>query len=228
VTPPARTAAGLTLLEVLAATLIFSLVMSVLVGSSQMGVQRAGDSARRLEASQLADAIVADLEIQMRDGIAPPLEREEWTSEDERYRIRAVDRSLQQALSESSSSASSDAAAAGPSAAGTTRIGGGGGIGALLAAELPEAAKHLHQYDIEIGWDGPSGPESLTRTTFAFDWQAAQVEFADLFAAAGAGGGSGSEDEDGSTSPGDDADDAPRSGLPGSGTSPGLGRGVQP
>lgn len=218
-----RSSDGLTLLEVLAATLIFTLVMSVLIGASQMGVQRAGDAARRLEASQLADAIVAELEIQMRSGIAPPVEEEERTSEDERYRIRVLDRSLQQALAESGaeSGAGLETPPA-PGAGGATQIGGAGsGIGTLLAGELPEAAKHLHQYDVEVSWDEQAGPVSVTRTTFAFDWQAAKVEFADLFGAAGGGGAttddaSGADDDEGAD--GDAPKAPPDLGAPGAGS----------
>ena len=53
-----RRAHGLTLLEVLAATLIFALVMTVLVGTSSTAVHRSGLSARRLEANLVADAVV--------------------------------------------------------------------------------------------------------------------------------------------------------------------------
>ncbi|MEZ4330758.1 MAG: type II secretion system protein [Myxococcota bacterium] len=224
-TRPARSTRGLTLLEVLAATLIFALVMSVLVGASQMGVQRAGDAARRLEASQMADAIVADLEIQMRSGVAPTIEQEEWTSEDERYRIRVLDRSLQQALADSNAEGAGGVDAAAP-AAGTTQIGGAGsGIGSLLAGELPEAAKHLHQYDVEVTWDEQAGPATVTRTTFAFDWEAAKVEFADLFPAAG----DEAAPADGAGEANDlpDRDDAARQSIPDL-RSPGAGSRLRP
>ena len=82
-----------------------------------------------------------------------------------------------------------------PPGPGATQIGGGAGIGTLLAGELPEVAKHLRQYDIEIVWIGADGPESVTRTTFAFDWQAAQIEYAALFEAAGGGTGETGEDD---------------------------------
>lgn len=225
----ARSHDGLTLLEVLAATLIFALVMSVLVGASQMGVQRAGDAARRLEASQLADAIVADLEIQMRAGIAPTLEQEEWTSDDERFRIRVLDRSLQQALAESDTLDDGGPAATPAPGAGTgaTRIGGAGsGIGTLLAGELPEVARHLHQYDVEVGWDESSGPVWITRTTFAFDWQAAKLEFADLFGAGGAGDDEGAAAED--ASGGDEQGDEGTGQDAGDRRGPGAGSRLRP
>lgn len=199
---------GLTLLEVLAATMIFALVMTVLVGTSSTAVHRSGVAARRLEANLLADAIVADLEIEMRRQIAPVVERTEWTTEDENYVVRVLNRSIQEALAAPAETVADEIAegsgAASPAqpGPGATQIGGGGaGIGTLLAGELPEVAKHLRQYDIEVVWIGPDGPESLTRTTFAFDWQAAKIEYAALFEGAGGAG-----DPTGEGDTGEDAD----------------------
>lgn len=200
-----RRARGLTLLEVLAATLIFALVMTVLIGTSTTAVHRAGLSARRLEANVVADAVVADLEIQMRKQVAPVVERTEWevqgATEDEKYTIRLQNRTIQEALAAPAQTVADQVAAAAGNPApvpalpapGATRIGGAGGIGTMLAGELPEVAKHLRQYDIEVAWVGADGPESITRTTFAFDWEAARIEFAPLFEAAG---GAASDDED--------------------------------
>ena len=49
--------AGLTLLEVLAAAMIFAMVMTVLIGTSSSAVHRVGMSARRLEANTVADGV---------------------------------------------------------------------------------------------------------------------------------------------------------------------------
>lgn len=196
---PARAARGLTLLEVLAALAIFAVVMTVLIGTSTSAVHRAAVSARRLEANLLADAVVADLEIQMRTGIAPVLEKTEWKTEDEQYLVRLLNRTLQEALAAPTTTLAEEAdgtTSPAPDGPAATRIGGGAGIGTLLAGELPEVAKHLRQYDVEISWMDVDGPESLTRTTFAFDWQAAKVEYAALFEAAGGEAGADAEPED--------------------------------
>ncbi len=195
-TPRRDRRAGLTLLEVLAATMIFALVITTLIGTSSALVHRSGLAARRLEAALVADAVVADLEIQMRKGIAPVIEKSEWTTEDEEYVIRALNRTLGDALAAPTTTAEEAAAieagnAPAPDAAGplgATTVGGANGIGSLLATQLPEVAKHLRQYDIEVVFIGPAGPESVTRTTFAFDWQAARTEFASLFPQAGDAG----------------------------------------
>lgn len=217
----ARREDGLTLLEVLAATMIFALVMTVLVGTSSTAVHRSGLSARRLEAGLVADAVVADLEIGMRKRTAPVLERSEWKTEDEageeEYSIRVLDRPIKEALAAPATSVADEVAAeAGASAPDqpATKI-GSGSIGTLLAGDLPEVAKHLHQYDVEVAWVGVDGPESVTRTTFAFDWQAAQAEFGELFAAAGAG-----RDEEGAA---EDDDDESGDGNNGSGQTPSGG-----
>ena len=220
-----RRARGLTLLEVLAATLIFALVMTVLVATSTTGVHRAGLSARRLEANVVADAVVADLEIQMRKQIAPVVDRTEWevqgTTEDEKYTIRLQNRTIQEALAAPAQTVADQVAAAAGNPApalptsGATRIGGAGGIGTLLAGELPEVAKHLRQYDIEVAWVGADGPESITRTTFAFDWEAARIEFAPLFEAAGGAATEEDAGEDGKKpDPGKPNPLPPRGGQP--------------
>jgi prepilin-type N-terminal cleavage/methylation domain-containing protein len=206
---PARAARGLTLLEVLAALAIFAVVMTVLIGTSTSAVHRAAVSARRLEANLLADAVVADLEIQMRQGVAPVVDRTEWKTEDEQYLIRLLNRTLQEALAAPTTTLAEEADGAAsppPAGPGATQIGGGAGIGTLLAGELPEVAKHLRQYDVEVSWMDVDGPESLTRTTFAFDWQAAKLEYAALFEAAGGAAGEDAEgdaeeagDDDGRT-----------------------------
>jgi len=70
---------GLTLLEVLAAAMIFAMVMTVLISTSSTAVHNVGVSARRLEANLVAEEMLADLEIQMKQGIAPEIDENELT-----------------------------------------------------------------------------------------------------------------------------------------------------
>jgi hypothetical protein len=153
--------AGLTLLEVLAAAMIFALVMTVLISTSSTAVHRVGQSARRLEASLVADEILADLEIQMKQGIAPEIDEEESVRDP--YEIRVVRFDL---LGEDGDG---------------TVPGDALDVAALLGTGLPEVAKHLKQYDIEVSWIEQGGPQSVTRTTFAYDWELAALEFSELF-----------------------------------------------
>ncbi|MEZ4354139.1 MAG: prepilin-type N-terminal cleavage/methylation domain-containing protein [Myxococcota bacterium] len=179
-------AQGLTLLEVLAAALIFVMVMTVLVSSSSMGVRRAGLSARRLEADLVAESALADLEIQMRQGIAPLVEEEEQTRGD--FVVRIARTGFVPGAGGGSAAIVAD---------------GAGELGPLLAQELPEVAKHLARYDIEVSWVGVDGVvDRVRRTSFAFDWEAASAEFGDLFQSAG-GDGAPPLEEPGPLDPGE-------------------------
>jgi len=179
-TPTRRKELGLTLLEVLAAAMIFAMVMTVLIGTSSTAVHNVGVSARRLEANLVADEMLADLEIQMKQGFAPEVDENESTRD--QYSILVIRTDLFQ---------ESDAAEA--NSGGTA-----GAIASLLGSDLPEVAKHLKQYDIEVSWIEQNGPQTVSRTTFAFDWETAAIEFGDLFARSNRAGGGTEQSGDGS------------------------------
>lgn len=160
---------GLTLLEVLAAAMIFAMVMTVLISTSSTAVHNVGVSARRLEANLVADELLADLEIQIKQGIAPEIEENETTRDQYSIRVFRTELIPDQAAADS----------------GGTQL----SITSMLGAELPEVAKHLKQYDIEVSWFEQNGPQRVTRTSFAFDWQTAAIEYADLFARNNGGAG---------------------------------------
>jgi hypothetical protein len=168
---------GLTLLEVLAAAMIFAMVMTVLIGTSSTAVHNVGMSARRLEANLVADSLLADLEIQMKEGLAPEIEEDEF--EHEHYSVRMLRTDF---VSDE-----------GANPAGTLADPGDAQIriATMLGPGLPEVAKHLKQYDIEVGWIEQDGPQRVVRTTFAFDWQMAAIEYSDLFARPGSSIGVG-------------------------------------
>ena len=176
-TPTRREELGLTLLEVLAAAMIFSMVMTVLIGTSSTAVHNVGVSTRRLEANLIADELLADLEIQMKQGIAPEVVENESTRD--QYAILVIRTDLAQ---------DSETAAA-PS------DGTAGAVASMLGTDLPEVAKHLKQYDIEVSWIEQNGPQTVSRTTFAFDWETAAIELGDLFARTNRSGGGGDRDD---------------------------------
>lgn len=183
---------GLTLLEVLAATMIFAMVMTVLIGTSTSAVHHIGLSARRLEANQVADAVLADLEIQMKQGIAPLVE------EEEELRDPFVVRVQQTPLLSNPANAVKEPAGA--------LAGAGTEIAEMIGLGLPEVAKHLKQYDIEVSWIEQDGPQHVQRTTFAFDWQTAAAEYSDLFDRksgndSGSNGAGDSDGTDGASDP---------------------------
>ncbi len=168
--PALSSESGLTLLEVLASAMIFAMVMTVLIGTSSTAVHNVGMSARRLEANLIADEILADLEIQMKRGIAPEISDSE--PDREFFAVQTT---------------RADLVTTEPAAPDE-----GDDITSMLSHGLPEVAKHLKQYDIEVSWIEQSGTHSVTRTTFAYDWELAAVEFAGLFARPdGTGGASG-------------------------------------
>jgi hypothetical protein len=172
---------GLTLLEVLAAAMIFSMVMTVLIGTSSTAVHNVGVSARRLEANMVADEILTNLEIEMKQGIAPKVGENESTRD--QFAIRVFRTDLVQ---------DPDADPVGSANATSS-------LALMLGPDLPELAKHLKQYDIEVSWIEQNGPQIVSRTTFAFDWQTAATEFSDLFARSNQAGGGTERSDDGST-----------------------------
>jgi hypothetical protein len=184
---------GLTLLEVLAAFLIFTMVFTVLMGSSQTAVHHQGLAHRRLEANLLADQLLADLEVQMQMRTTPILP-EELSSDPFEMEVREAGFGPDPG----------DGPAADLGDPGELDL-ASGDIMSLLALEMPEAAKFLKRYDIEVRWQEAEGPERISRTTFGFDWQSASAELAALRPGGLEGGpdGTGSEgldEEDGSRS----------------------------
>lgn len=176
-TPHVRLAAGLTLLEVLAAFLIFSMVFTVLVGTSQRGVKSQGVGARRLLANEIADREMANLEAPMVGRTLPSVPEDEIQEDD--FVIRIASTALA-ADSTNANSALGDAS--------EIDLGGTGGSLAALAAQAPEVSKYLFRYDIEVEWTEGASTQSVHRTTFAFDWTGAAQEYAELFTQGGAAG----------------------------------------
>ncbi len=179
---PASFGAGFTLLEVLAATLIFAMVVTVLISTSSAAVRMAGISASRLEASLLAEAELARIE-STANTQGPLPEDTERTEEEFSVRVFA-----EPAIGDF----------AGGLLGGGTGDGAdgpGSGVAALLAIEAPGVDQFLLRYEVHVEWLEGAQPQSLRRTTYAFDWQSARAALPDLFAP-------------GLDVPEDDADDA--------------------
>jgi type II secretory pathway component PulJ len=188
---------GLTLLEVLAAFLIFSLVFTVLVGSSQTAVHSQGLSVRRLAANELAESTLADLEIAMARHELPTIEEEEFQLEEFTVRVRE-----EFLAGEAAAIDPGDPAALAALASGTDVLG-------LLQAQLPDVAQYLKRYEVEVEWMEANQIQTVARTTFAFDWPSAQADATGLLGAAAAANDATRDDEDGDQeSDSDSADDA--------------------
>ena len=182
---------GFTLLEVLAAAMIFSVVVTVLVGSSSETVHRARISANRLEASQIADREIAILESLLSNRLTPPEDKED-TWEDFGVTV--------------SSEPALEADLASPNALGdplsqfSDATDGIGALGALLSVNAPGIEGFLLRYEIVVEWEEGSVTQRLRRTTFAFDWEGARRELPDLFTS----GDAGEDSDDGSSQSIDD------------------------
>lgn len=205
---------GLTLLEVLAAFLIFSIVFTVLVGTSQTAVHSQGLALRRLEASLIADQVLADLEVQIQQRLTPILADD---SSRDLFEVEVTS-------SPFAAPAPNAGAATAPAVGDALSLAGAGGGAAMLAASFPEAAPYLLRYDVVVRWQEAEGPQQVGRTTFAFDWETASVALADLFAVAGGGLGSDPSDDSPGAGGGDGSADGGNGGNGGSGRA-GGGRG---
>jgi prepilin-type N-terminal cleavage/methylation domain-containing protein len=73
---------GFTLLEVLVAVAVLALLYTTLAGVAIQGLRAEGESSRRLEASLLADSVLADVDVALEEGAPPPLGRQENESDD--------------------------------------------------------------------------------------------------------------------------------------------------
>jgi len=73
-----RSDPGFTLLEVMAAVAIVAIVFTMLARTANEGVHAEGISKRRLEASLLADRVLADFEQQVATGTAPEVGQTEF------------------------------------------------------------------------------------------------------------------------------------------------------
>ncbi len=172
-TPPRCAHAAFTLLEVLAATLIFAIVMVVLIGSSTEAVQRVGLSASRLEASALADRELARLESALQARQPPPEDYEETVDE---FVIRVWSEPALEDLGGGGS-----AAGATPSLDLSGGAGGVAALGPMIRMIAPGIEAFLLRYEIRVEWIEGVQPGSVGRTTYAFDWPGAQEALPDLF-----------------------------------------------
>ncbi len=160
--------AGFTLLEVLAAVLIFAVVFTTLAGHSMDWVRNEGVSERRMRASLIADEILSDLEAGISLGSLPETgedesERDEFTVVTE---IEPWDPPFDLSL-------------------GDTDDGGAEADGAsLLATTRSNPDGVLRRIRVRVGWLDGLDEHEVSRTTFAYDAEAAGR----LLEAAGIGG----------------------------------------
>jgi len=164
-----RSRGGFTLLEVLAAAMIFAMVVTVLIGTSSSLVARAGLSASRLEASLIAEQELALLESFTNTQQTPPDDKQETR---DRFAIRVYS---EPALDDFGGGPIGLPGQDGGSAA--------SGVAAILALEAPGVDQFLLRYEIRVEWIEGAVPETIRRTTYVFDWEGARAALPDLFPA---------------------------------------------
>jgi len=163
--------------------MIFAAVVTILIGSSSETIHRAQISRDRLQASEIADREMAMLEAILSQQESLPQDKEELGEE---FTVRMWSES---ALDNLGGGGGRGGAISGDAVqALATGDRGAVGIGPLLAAQVPGIDVFLRRYEIRVEWTDGAVADSVRRTTFAFDWQAAREALPDLFAEAGGEG----------------------------------------
>ena len=162
-----RAERALTLLEVMAAVALLGILYTFLAKAAAQGVRSEADSRRRMEASLLADATLAEIETRLATGEALQLERTETENEEFRVSVEVTPFELPAELA-------GGLAETGP---GTPSAPGAGDAG---------AASLLQRVEIRVVWDDGIFERSAERLTFAFDTQEAQALMAGLETPSGA------------------------------------------
>jgi len=150
---------GFTLLEVMAAVAVLGLVYVVVARGSMQGLQTEGDAGRRLRASLLADRVLNDLELSLARGSAPALGEQEATEGEFTVQVEVspldVGSLLQDATGQEGGQASPTAELK------------------LLQPPVRGAAPTLLSIAIRVAWTEGISEQEVTRTSFAFDLEAA-------------------------------------------------------
>lgn len=187
--PQRRSERGLTLLEVLAAFMIFSLVFTALVGSSQNAVRQQGTSFRRLEANEIADEVLVDIEVELAARGIPLIESE--LIDRDPYTVRIQDAPLGGSPDVGPAGGFGPDAGLGNEADSAGGFSAGGlNVATLLATQMPEIAPFFRQYEIEVAWQEGARQMAVRRVALGFDWTAASDVFAALLPPGAAGPGS--------------------------------------
>ena len=151
--------AGFTLLEVMAAVVVLGLVYIALARGAMQGLQTEGDASRRLRASLLADRVLNDLELSLAGGSAPALGEQETTEEEFTVLVEVSPFDVGSLLQ---GAAGQEGGLASP----TSEL-------QLLQPPARGAAPTLLSIAIRVAWTEGISEQEVTRTSFAFDLEAA-------------------------------------------------------
>ena len=163
--------------------MIFATVVTILIGSSSETIHRAQISRDRLQASEIADREMAMLEAILSQQEALPEDKEELGEE---FMVQMWSEPALESLGGGGGRGSNFSGDAVQALANGDQ--GAVGIGPLMAAQVPGIDVFLRRYEIRVEWTDGAVVDSVRRTTFAFDWEAAREALPELFKENGAEG----------------------------------------
>jgi prepilin-type N-terminal cleavage/methylation domain-containing protein len=181
---------GFTLLEVMAAFALLAIAYTTLAGAGAQGLQKEGEAARRLEASLLADRVLAGLELAFDQGAGPPLGEEQ--REEGLYAVTVRVAPWEPALPERDRPLALERGARGleqarrPGEAAIERD-GDSALGPSLIAGTRGQPGPLRRVDVVVTWDEGWSEGRVVRTSFGLDGEAAAGALEALGAAAEVG-----------------------------------------
>ena len=150
---------GFTLLEVLAAVAVLGLVYVVVARGAIQGLQTEGDAGRRLRASLLADRTLNELELALAAGSAPRVGESESSEEEFAVVVEVTPFDVASLLEAATSEADRPAASAASLE--------------LLKPSVRGGAPTLLSIVVRVAWIEGISAQEITRTSFAFDAEAA-------------------------------------------------------
>jgi len=151
-----RAEQGFTLLEVLAAVLIFAIWFTVIATAVTQGISRESEGRLRLEASLLADHVLADIETQVLLGGVPVLDGSAYSDDVFEVIIEQEPLSLSSMLGGTLPPALAELGTAVPG--GLQGLGGAAGAGGLVS-----------QIRVDVLWGDELDALGVTRITYAVD-----------------------------------------------------------
>lgn len=154
---PGRRAGGFTLLEVLAAVTILAIWYVVIAAMATDGLRKQGLSLRLMEASEIANRYMAEIETSTLDGTVPPLRDEEIEEGDFLVQILIVPFGFGVTVDETVDPG---------------RVGGGRSspdLKALLKSRMPGMNRHLVSISVNVAWEEGPAQRSVRRTSYAFN-----------------------------------------------------------
>jgi prepilin-type N-terminal cleavage/methylation domain-containing protein len=162
----ARRGSGFTLLEVVAAVLIFAVTFTALAGHSMSWVRSQGVSDRRIRAGLIADRELLQMETQLELGQMPPVDEEEKDEEEFQVTVSVEPWVPPFDL----------AAAQTPGSPGQpTPSRPSDSVPSLLTPTRENPEGPLRRIRVRVAWDEGIDTLEVSRTTFALDRDAANA-----------------------------------------------------